>query len=87
MEKERGGTDTVTETVTAGAVRRGRKEDGNDERGGGREWGGQRGPGEKKKSVDRGCVGVLGILRGGRCELGSAPITFLTGVTVVWNRR
>ena len=35
----------------------------------------------KKYSVGSGCVGVLGSLQGGRCQLGSAPITFVTVVT------
>ena len=36
----------------------------------GREAGG----GVKKESVGRGCVRVPGSLRGGQCQLGSAPI-------------
>ena len=75
------------ETGTARAGRRWRNGDRNGERGFGSDRGGQRGTGRKKESVGRGCFGVLGRLQGGRCRLGSAPITSVTVVTGDWNRR
>ena len=41
----------------------------------------------RKEFVGRGCVGVLGCLRGGRCQLGSAPIISVTVVTEDWSQR
>ena len=44
------------------------------------------GAGVKKASVGRGCVGVLGVLRGVSCQLGSALTTSVTVVTGDWSR-
>ena len=41
----------------------------------------------KKESVGRGCVGVLGGLRRGRRQLGSAPIISVMVVTKDWSGR
>ena len=74
--------------------------DGNGEgRPAGPEWGRERqkgrqaqmrrtaGAGGKKESVGRGCVGVLGVVQGGRCQLGSAPTISVTVVTGDWSWR
>ena len=45
------------------------------------------GAGVKSKSVGGGCVGVLGVLRGGMSQLGSGPITSITSVTGDWSSR
>ena len=45
------------------------------------------GSGVKKECVGRGCVVVLGSLRGGQCRLGSAPIISIMVVTGDWSRR
>ena len=37
--------------------------------------------GDEKASVGGGCIGVPELLRGGGCQLGSAPITFGTEET------
>ena len=44
------------------------------------------GAGVKKDSVGRVCVVVLGVLRGGRCRLDSAPTISVTVITGDWSR-
>ena len=48
------------------------------EGGGSHERGGQRSTEDEKAYVGRGCVGVPELLRGGGCQFGSAPTTFVT---------
>ena len=43
--------------------------------------------GSKKESVGRGYFRLLGVVRGGRCRLGSAPKISVTAVTGDLSRR
>ena len=47
---------------------------------------GAAGAGAKMEPISWGGVDIRGSLRVGQCRLGSAPITSVTGVTVVWSR-
>ena len=76
-----------TETGMVREVRRG-AERGRERRKGRKTWLGRTaGTGSKKESVGRGCVGVLGVVRGGRCWLSSAPTISVTVVTGDWSWR
>ena len=83
--REKGRTETGTETGKERAGRQGRNKEGNDKRRGRRERGGQRGQRRKTEPVIQGCANIRDGLRVGRCQLDLAPIISVTDVTVDWS--
>ena len=81
-ENGNGNGDGNGESGPAGAERRREQQIGEV----GASGGGRGTAGEKTEKVSRACASVTDVLRVGRCQLYSAPITFVTDVTVDWRR-